>query len=142
MGLHALRVRAAHAMTTRRRAALASALIPEDKATFDWDGVVEICDFPSEEQFQSLRTQFHAYREQVRETVQGDATTRRIAMDRHAKTAIPAFAHFQDHFRWRALAKYVAGFDLEPLLYLQSICLNAMTLHRKRGLTAALHGAH
>lgn len=93
MGLHTLRVRA-QAMTAHRRAALASALLADDKAKFDRNGVVEIRDFLGEEQFHSLRAQVRAYRGPVRETVQGDTTTRRIAMDRQVKIAIPALAHF------------------------------------------------
>lgn len=121
MGLHALRVQMAHAATTYRRKALASSVFPTDKEIFDRDGVVEIRNFLPADLFEDLRDQIRDYRGPARETVQGDTITRRLALDPVAKTAIPAFAHFQDHPRWRALARYVAGYNLEPLLYLQSI---------------------
>lgn len=124
MGLHAGRVRLAHGMTARRRAALASSVSPDDRAQFDRDGVVAITDFLPGEVFTALRQQILAHRAPVREAVQGDTITRRLAIDPAARHAIPALAAFQRDRRWRGLARYVAGFDIEPLLYVQSILPN------------------
>ncbi len=120
-GLHAFRVQLAHAMTQRRRARLSAALDCQDRETFDRDGVVAIRDFLPAHHFEALRDQITAYRGLARETVQGDTITRRLAMSPAAQAAIPAFEHFRAHPRWRSLSRYVSGFDLEPLLYLQSI---------------------
>lgn len=124
LGLHVARLRLAHEMSDRRRAKLAKAVHPEDRAAFDRDGVVEIRNFLPDAAFDALREQVFAYRGPARETVQGDAITRRLAIDPAARQAIPAFDHFRQDKRWRALARYVAGFDIEPLLYIQSILAN------------------
>ncbi|KEQ52579.1 phytanoyl-CoA dioxygenase family protein [Sphingobium chlorophenolicum] len=121
LGLHAGRVRMAQAMTARRRKGLAAAVDPVHRATFDRDGVVEIRDFLPAAAFRDLQEQIFAYRGPAREMVQGDTITRRLALDPAARRAIPAFETFRRDPRWQALARYVAGFDIEPLLYLQSI---------------------
>ncbi|WP_173664364.1 MULTISPECIES: phytanoyl-CoA dioxygenase family protein [unclassified Sphingobium] len=121
LGLHAARVRAAQAMTARRRKRLANAVDPEHRTTFDRDGVVEIRDFLPTETFRALQEQLFSYRGPAREMVQGDTITRRLALDPAARRAIPAFEAFRRDDRWRALSRYVAGFDIEPLLYVQSI---------------------
>ncbi|NWK98456.1 phytanoyl-CoA dioxygenase [Sphingobium lactosutens] len=121
MGLHVARLRLAHGMTAWRRAKLTAAVRPDDRAMFDRDGVVEIRNFLPADTFAALRQQILAHRGPARETVQGDTITRRLAIDPTARLAIPAFKQFQKDRRWRALARYVAGFDIEPLLYIQSI---------------------
>lgn len=121
MGLHVARLKLAHRMTEWRRAKLAKAVRPDDKAVFDRDGVVEIRDFLPDDIFRALQQQIFTYQGHARETVQGDTITRRLAVDPAARAAIPAFRPFQKDERWRALARYVAGFDIEPLLYIQSI---------------------
>lgn len=121
LGLHAGRVRLAQAMTAWRRKRLTAAVDPADRATFDRDGVVEIRDFLAPATFRALREQIFTYRGPAREMVQGDTITRRLALDPAARRAIPAFEHFRHDPRWQALARYVAGFDIEPLLYVQSI---------------------
>lgn len=124
LGLHTARVRAAHAMAEWRRAGLAAHVRPEDRGAFDRDGVVEIRDFLPPDQFQQLREELLSFRGTARETVQGHTITRRIAIDQHLQRAAPSVGHFVRHHRWRSLARYVAGFDIEPLFYLQSILPN------------------
>lgn len=121
LGLHTTRVRLAHAATAWRRAKLASLVDPADRAVFDRDGVVEIRDFLPKPVFSSLQEQVLTYRGPAREMTQGDTITRRLALDPAARCAIPAFEAFSRNPRWRALARYIAGFDIEPLLYVQSI---------------------
>jgi hypothetical protein len=121
MGLHVARLRIAHGMAARRRGQLAQAVEPQDRAAFDRDGVVEIPQFLPPDIFAALREQILSYQGMARETVQGDTITRRIALDPAARRAIPTIGRFVSDGRWRALARYVAGFDIEPLLYIQSI---------------------
>lgn len=120
-GLHAGRVKLAHGMADKRRARLADKVDPADKATFDRDGVVEIRDFLPPDLFSALRAEIHDFRGPARETVQGDTITRRFAIDPPAIRAIPAIRTFTGDPRWRGLSRYVASFDIEPLLYIQSI---------------------
>lgn len=61
-GLHVARLRLAHAMSDRRRAGLAGAVDPADRAAFDRDGVVEIRNFLPDAVFAALQQQILAYR--------------------------------------------------------------------------------
>ncbi len=121
MGLHLARVRLAQAMAARRRARLASGVDPEDRARFNRDGYVEIRDFLPPDIFAALREQMTRFEGAAREMAQGHTITRRYAVDREALRAIPALDHFRRHPRWRGLSRYVASFDMEPLLYIQTI---------------------
>lgn len=120
-GLHVRRVALAHRLAYRRRARLAHALDPADRAAFDRDGFVAIPDFLPADIFAALRTQLLDWPGPAREMVQGDTITRRYAVDPGMLRAVPAGRAFARHPRWQALARYVASFDVEPLLYVQSI---------------------
>ena len=128
LGLHVGRVRLAQWMTARRRLRLAADLSAADRHAFDRDGFIEIRDFLPPEQFAALREQIAAYQAVPREMVQGHTITRRYALDGAARRAMPAIARFLDHPRWRALARYAAGFNVEPLIYIQTILT-----HRRDG---------
>lgn len=121
LGLHVARVRLAQWMATQRRARLSAPLSADDRTQFDRDGFIEIRDFLPPAEFAALQGQIAEYRAIPREMVQGHTITRRFALDGAARRAIPALDHFIAHPRWRALARYVASFDVEPLLYIQSI---------------------
>jgi hypothetical protein len=94
---------------------------PADRAAFDRDGVVIIRDFLPPDQFAALRDQVTAFEGEARETIQGDTITRRFAVDPAAIRAIPAIRAFRTNRRWRNLARYIASFNIEPLLYIQAI---------------------
>ena len=120
-GLHVRRMKLARAMADRRRARLAAALQPADLAAFERDGFVEKRDFLPPDIFAALRDRLLDWRGPAREMVQGDTITRRHAVDAIMMRQIPAMRTFVGDPRWRALARYVASFDIEPLLYVQSI---------------------
>jgi hypothetical protein len=94
---------------------------PADRAAFDRDGVVIIRDFLPSDQFAALQDQVTAFEGEARETIQGDTITRRFAVDPAAIRAIPAIRAFRTNRRWRNLARYIASFNIEPLLYIQAI---------------------
>ncbi|WHO39065.1 phytanoyl-CoA dioxygenase family protein [Sphingobium sp. AP49] len=121
LGLHVGRVRMAQWMTARRRTRLAAHLDPVDRDRFDRDGFVEIRDFLPAADFSALQAQVAAFHGASREMVQGHTITRRFAIDAQARRAIPSLDSFLRHPRWRALARYIASFDVEPLLYIQTI---------------------
>lgn len=129
-------------MAQRRRARLTSAVEPDDLAMFDRDGFIEKRDFLPPDLFTALREQLLAWAGPAREMVQGDTITRRYAADPEMLRAVPAMHSVMRDKRWRALARYAASFDVEPLLYVQSIlshrrdappdpqtCLHADTFH-------------
>lgn len=120
-GLHVGRVRLARAMAERRRARLAAAVDPADRAAFERDGFVLKRDFLPPETFAALRDQLREWAGPAREMVQGDTVTRRYAVDPAMLREVPAIRAFVRDPRWQSLARYIASFDVEPLLYLQSI---------------------
>lgn len=120
-GLHARRVGLARAMADRRRTRLAAGVDPADRIAFERDGFVEKRDFLPPDIFAALRDQLLAWPGPAREMIQGDTITRRYAVDPGLLAAVPAMRAFQCDPRWRTLARYVASFDIEPLLYVQSI---------------------
>jgi len=120
-GLHATRVTIAARLAQRRRAGLGASLDPDDRIAFERDGFVVRHDFLPEAQFRSLKDGLFAWNGPAREMIQGDTITRRYAVDPELLAAVPALHAFQRDRRWRALARYVASFDVEPLLYVQSI---------------------
>ena len=120
-GLHANRVRIAHAMAWRRRQRLARLIDPADRAAFDRDGFVAKYDFLPPETFARLRDAALAYRGPAREMVQGDTITRRIALDPEALAAIPEARRLLADRGWRGITRYASSFDSEPIAYLQTI---------------------
>lgn len=120
-GLHVGRIKLARALADRRRARLAAAVDPADLAAFDRDGFVVKRDFLPSDIFVALREQILTWSGPAREMVQGDTITRRYAADRELMRAAPAMKAFTRDPRWQGLARYVSSFDVEPLLYVQSI---------------------
>lgn len=120
-GLHVHRIKLARAMAERRRARLAAAVDPADLAAFERDGFVAKQGFLPPEIFMALRDKLLAWQGPAREMVQGDTITRRYAADVELLRQIPEMRVFLRDPRWRALARHVASFDIEPLLYVQSI---------------------
>src|SRR5471030_3331907 len=90
LGLHAGRVQLAHTLATSRRARLAHLVSDADRAAFDRDGFVIKPNFLPAEQFDALVAQTKAYRGTARETIQGDAVTRRIPFDGPVLSHMPA----------------------------------------------------
>ena len=120
-GLHVARVKLAHAIAASRRSRLASLIDAADRAAFDRDGFVEQRDFLPPDLFARLRDAALAYPGPAREMVQGDAITRRIAIDPTALADIGGLHDLLRDPRWRGLTRYVASFDSEPLGYIQTI---------------------
>jgi len=120
-GLHVARVRLAHRMAEWRRERLASLISIDDRAAFDRDGFVLKRNFLPAADFAVLREQVLSFRGATRYQLQGDAMTRRIALDRAALSRLPALRTLVDHPEWLGLVRYVGSFRLEPLVYIQTI---------------------
>jgi len=120
-GLHAWRVRKAHALATQRRTALQHRISPQDLANFERDGFVVHHDVLPKDTFQRLRDAVLARPFPAREMVQGDTITRRMAIDAAARVASPELSAFLDSPLWQGLTRYVAGYDAPPWAYVQSI---------------------
>lgn len=124
-GLHRARVKLAAAMAQWRRRRLwrgLSASVPAQwREAFDRDGFVAIPDFLPPEEFARLRAALLDYRAPAREMRQGDAITRRLAVNPEMLEAIPALRGLYNRKDLRGLFRYVASFAVEPLHYIQTI---------------------
>ncbi|MBS7671204.1 phytanoyl-CoA dioxygenase family protein [Croceicoccus gelatinilyticus] len=120
-GLHRARVRLAARLAARRRRRLACALPRDLVADFARDGFIVIENAVPTGEFPTLRDAILSYEAEVREMVQGDTVTRRMAIDRDMRAAIPALDRFLSSPLWKAATRYVASFDREPLNYIQAI---------------------
>ena len=104
-GLHVGRVRLAARLAAARRARLAHLVSPQDRAAFDRDGFVVRQNFMPPDAFDELKLQALGHALPAREMVQGDTITRRMALDRHALTAMPAVAALIGSAEWRGLMR-------------------------------------
>ena len=125
LGLHRGRVKSATAMAQWRRRRLArgvaSAAPAQWRETFDRDGFVAISDFLPPEEFARLRAALLEHRAPAREMRQGDAITRRMAVNPQMLAAIPELRAFYDRKDLRGLFRYASSFAVEPLHYIQTI---------------------
>ena len=120
-GLHVARMRTAHRMTEWRRRRLVSLLSDKDCATFGRDGFILKQDFLPASDYAALKQQVLSFRGPTRLQLQGDAMTRRIAVDRRTLSYLPALRGLVENPEWLGLVRYVGSFMLEPLVYIQTI---------------------
>lgn len=120
-GLHVGRVRLADAMGRWRRHRLARHVRADWREAFDRDGFVAIRDVVPPQDFAALREAILGYEGPAREMRQGDAITRRMAIDPAMLAAIPALGRLLARPDIVALLHYVAGFRTTPLHYVQTI---------------------
>lgn len=120
-GLHVGRIRLAAAMAAWRRRRLAPKVRAEWREAFDRDGFVAIPEVIPAAEFAAFRTAMLSYRGPAREMRQGDAITRRLAIDPAMLAAIPALRTLLEREDIVALFHYVASFRTTPLHYLQTI---------------------
>jgi hypothetical protein len=121
LGLHAGRVALAHKLAAARRARLAHLVSDADRSQFERDGFVIKRDLLAPAAFEALVAQVKAYRGPARETIQGDALTRRIALDGAVLARIPAARALLKLPAWHGLVRYIGSADAEPVVYLQTI---------------------
>lgn len=120
-GLHVGRVRLAAALGAWRRRCLARRVPVAWREAFDRDGFVAINDVVPAEEFPALREAILTYQGPAREMRQGDAITRRIAVDHEMLAAIPALRQLLGRPDIVGLLHYVASFRTSPLNYIQTI---------------------
>lgn len=120
-GLHLARVRVAAALCRWRRRQLARHVRADWREAFDRDGFVVIENVIPPAQFADLRRAMLDYRGPAREMLQGDAMTRRLAVDPDMLRTIPQLRTLLARDDLNALFHYVAGFRITPLHYIQTI---------------------
>ena len=120
-GLHRARVGFAGAMCAWRRRRLAGRVRADWREAFDRDGFVAIEDVIPPAEFTALRQAILDYEGLAREMQQGDAITRRLAVDPVMLRTIPQLRSLLSRRDLNALFHYVAGYRIKPLHYIQTI---------------------
>ena len=120
-GLHAWRLKAAHAFAARRRARLARRVPADLREQFDRDGVVVVRDMMPADAFESLRCALLDAQLDGREQQQGDTITRRVPIGPAMRKRFPALDALLQSPRWKGLLAYAASTSSEPLYYLQTV---------------------
>jgi Phytanoyl-CoA dioxygenase (PhyH) len=120
-GLHVARVRLAHRMAEWRRRRLSALVCEEDRAAFERDGFILKPGFLPETDYAAVKEQVLSFRGPVRHQFQGDAMTRRIALDHRTLANLPALRAIVDSPEWLGLVRYVGSYMLEPQIYIQTI---------------------
>ena len=120
-GLHIARVRLAHRMAAWRRERLSSLVSAEDRAAFARDGYILKPNFLPAADYAALKEQVLVFRGPARQQFQGDALTRRIALDDQTLARLPRLRGLVESPEWLGLMRYVGSYRLEPLIYIQTI---------------------
>jgi hypothetical protein len=129
-GLHVARMRLACRMAEWRRERLIPLISDDDRVAFQRDGFVVKRDFLPEAAFAAVKRQALEFAGSARQQVQGDAITRRIALDGRALSRLPAVRAMVESAEWLGLVRYVGSSLLEPLLYIQTIFAQACAAAR------------
>jgi hypothetical protein len=120
-GLHTWRVRAAHALTRRRRARLARRVPAHLRAQFERDGFVVVKNVLPRESFRGLRDAILNSELECREQLQGDTITRRVPVGPELHAQVLGLSDLLGNDGWRSLLAYVASARTRPLYYVQTI---------------------
>jgi Phytanoyl-CoA dioxygenase (PhyH) len=120
-GLHIARVRLASAMAEWRRGRLATLISEEDRKAFARDGFILKPNFLPVSEFRVLEQEVLSFKGAARHQLQGDAITRRIALDRRALSQLPAVRALVESREWLGLIRYIGSYKLEPLTYIQTV---------------------
>ncbi|MGH7055321.1 MAG: phytanoyl-CoA dioxygenase family protein, partial [Stellaceae bacterium] len=124
-GLHTARLKLAHRLAEARRRRLAPLIPAEDRQSFARDGFVLKQDFLDPELFRDLVSGVRALRAPVREMVEGDTITRRIALDPAVLRQVPAARALLATPLYRGLVRYVGSSAAAPMTYIQTILSHA-----------------
>lgn len=120
-GLHVWRVKATNRLAQRRRERLKHLVSPQDRAAFERDGFVEKRNLLKPEDHAALLAELKGLTAPAREMQEGNAITRRIDITPALLAQLPALRRLIETPEWRGLLRYVGGFDIEPLVSIQTI---------------------
>jgi len=124
-GLHAARVSVAHWFARARRGRLSHLISQGAREAFDRQGFVARPGFLRTAEFDQMVAEVKRFRGAGRETVQGDAITRRIALNPAALRRMPSLKKLVASAEFQGLIRYAGSFDAEPMLYLQTVLTKA-----------------
>ena len=121
-GLHIGRMLLAARMAAWRRRRLASLVSAEAAAAFERDGFVVKPNFLDATTFEALKREVLTQQAPAREMRQGDAITRRIALNGSVFDRYPTARRIVQSPEWLGLLRYVGASAASPLTYVQTIC--------------------
>jgi hypothetical protein len=121
-GLHVARMVFAARMAAWRRRRLAHLVSREDAAAFDRDGFILKPNFLLPATFEALKQEIMSQAAPAREMRQGDAITRRIALNESVFDRYPTARSLVTGPEWLGLVRYVGASAVSPLTYVQTIC--------------------
>lgn len=120
-GFHVWRAKLAHDMADRRRQRLAHLVSAEDREAFARDGYVEKRDFIPADRLPQVLAELRGLVVEAREMKEGDAVTRRIPLSPETLKKMPALAEALNSPVWYGLTRYVASFEVAPVVYIQTV---------------------
>ncbi len=121
MGLHEKRVALTYQLAQKRRQKLAKYLSKDELQQFQQNGFIFKENFVDEADFAALKKELLERPLPTRETLQGDAVTRRMALDYRSLSKLPETQKLLNSKRWQSLINYVGSFKLKPMYYVQVI---------------------
>ncbi|WP_226584010.1 phytanoyl-CoA dioxygenase family protein [Acuticoccus sediminis] len=123
-GLHRWRVERSHAMSNRRRAAMAAKLDPAEREAFDRDGYVIRENALPPELFEAFSAELEANRRKAWEMVQGDTATRLMPLPVSDGSAGAKVRSYLRSPTFRDLTGYAAGRSGGYNPVLQTVAVN------------------
>jgi len=139
-GLHVWRVKAAAGMVNYRRRKLEHLVAPADRQAYAEYGYIEKRNLVPADQFRQLVAEIESLQVPAREMYEGNAVTRRTPLTPEVVAKLPAVKAFLESPEWTNLIRYIGGFDVEPVISVQTIFADAST--KGKGQGSADQSAH
>jgi hypothetical protein len=139
-GFHVWRAKLAHDMADKRRERLAHLVSAADREAFAQNGYIEKRDFIPAELLPKVLDEVKGLLVEAREMKEGDAVTRRIPLAPETLKRMPALKQVLDGPAWYGLTRYVSSFEVEPVVYIQTVLTHVGhgPVHLRAGLAPLL----
>ncbi|HBR97110.1 MAG TPA: phytanoyl-CoA dioxygenase [Gammaproteobacteria bacterium] len=121
LGLHVIRLMVAHSIMRLRMVLLSRAIHPLHRKAYYRDGFILVPNFLDDDTFQALLAEVGEMDGQVRECVQGDTLTHRIALDPAQLAGLPTCQAVLEQPGFDRLHRFAAGKNQRPVSYIQTI---------------------
>ena len=138
-GLHVWRVKLAARIVAWRRQYLEYMISDEDRNAYDANGYIEKRGLLPPDLFAALVTEIENLRVPAREMYEGNAVTRRTPLTPDVVKDNPAIKAFLESKEWTGLIRYIGGFDVEPVISVQTIFAEATPKGKGKDPQTNLH---
>ncbi|WP_275790916.1 phytanoyl-CoA dioxygenase family protein [Pararhizobium gei] len=120
-GLHVWRVKTTARITDWRRGKLKHLVSDVERAFFAENGYMERRNLLPDAEFKALVAEVEALKAPAREMREGRAVTRRIPLTPDVLANSPVLRSFLKSEKWTGPIRYAGGFNVEPVLSIQTI---------------------